>query len=132
GPLALVKRPGYLRARLLFLFAACVSVEIALPPIRSTASLLLPVSLLLNGFQMAVELHLASVVPERQRWLRRWPWVVPGYYALALGATGAVAVVLLMERFVEGPLPWDGGRVYVATLDVLLPVWAVGVLALLA
>ena len=131
GPLALVKRPGYLRARLLFLLAAAVSIEIALPAIRSTASLLLPVSLLLNGFQMGVELHLASVIPEKQRWLRRRPWVIPGYYAVALGVTGATAVLIAAERWGLQLLPWDGGTLYNGVINVLFPVWAVGALALL-
>jgi hypothetical protein len=131
GPLALVKRPGYLRARLLFLLAASVSIEIALPVIRSTTSLLLPISLLLNGFQMAVELHLASVIPERQAWLRRWPWVIPAYYVGALGLTALVSVALLAERAGFSPLPWDGGLVYRTTVNLLFPIWAIVVLALL-
>jgi hypothetical protein len=132
GPLALVKRPGYLRARLLFLLAASVSIEIALPAIRSTTSPLIVVSLLLNGFQMAVELHLASVIPEKQSWIRRWPWVIPGYYVFGLGVTGLLSIVLMAERFGASLVPWESGQVYITTLNVLFTIWAVGVLALLA
>ena len=131
GPAALVKRPGYLRARLLFLLAAAVAIELSLPAIRSSTSLLLPVSLLLNGFQMAVELHLASVIPERQRWLRRWPWATGAYYAVALGATGLAAAFVVADRYGRNPLPWDAGQIYDSVLEVLLPIWAVGALALL-
>ena len=131
GPLALAKRPGYLRARLLFLLSAAVAVELALPGIRSMTSLLLPLSVMLNGFQMGVELHLASVIPEKQRWLHRRPWVIPGYYVLGLGSASMVAAVLLLERAGWRPLPWSGEELYDRLVTILFPLWALGVLALL-
>ena len=131
GPLALAKRPGYLRARLLFLLSASVATELALPGIRTMTSLLLPLSVLLNGFQMGVELHLASVIPEKQRWLQRRSWVIPAYYVLGLGSASLVAGVLLLERAGWRPLPWTGEELYLRLVTILFPLWALGVLALL-
>ncbi|HEV8631701.1 MAG TPA: protein kinase [Thermoanaerobaculia bacterium] len=132
GPLALLKRPGYLRARLLFLFAIAVAAEIALPEIRDTASLMLPVSLLLNGFQMGAHLHLVSVIPEKQRWLRKWPWAIPVFYCVGLLSFGFVAVAYLLEHFHRSPLPWAGDRIFEWLTWVVFPLWVVSVLALLA
>ncbi len=132
GPLALLKRPGYLRARLLFLFSAAVAVEIALPEIRDTASLMLPVSLLLNGFQMGSHLHLASVIPERQRWVRKRPWVIPLFYVIGLGSFGLVAVEYLAEHLGYVPSPrWSGDSLFDA-LGWVAVAWALAVLVLLA
>jgi protein kinase-like protein/GAF domain-containing protein/PDZ domain-containing protein len=132
GPLALLKRPGYLRARLLFLFSAAVTVEFAMPEIRDSYSLLLPVSLLLNGFQMGTHLHLASVLPERQRWVRRHPWVIPGLYVLGLGSFGLVAAMHLAEAFGVTPHPWWSGDRLSAWLGWLTVGWAIAALVLLA
>jgi hypothetical protein len=133
GPLALIKRPGYLRARLLFLFTAAVAAEIALPEIRDTASLVLPLSLLINGFQMGAHLHLASVLPERQRWVQRRPWAIPLFYVLGLGGFGIVAAAFLAESFGWVPPPsLAGDRVYGWLGWVVQPAWALGVLVLLA
>jgi len=132
GPLALLKRPGYLRARLLFLFSAAVAAELALPEIRDTASLLLPVSLLLNGFQMGAHLHLASVLPERQGWVRRHPWAIPLFYSVGIGSFAAVAVAYAAERFASPPAALAGDRLYDWLGWVIVPLWALGVLVLLA
>ena len=131
GLLALGKRPGYLRARLLFWLGAAVAAELALPGLRSFDSPMLPISLLLNGFQMAVELHLASVIPERQPWSRRHAWVIPSFYVVGLASTGLVAADLLAEHAGVALLPWSSEVVYEQFMGYLLPLWALAVLVLL-
>jgi len=132
GPLALNKRPGYLRARLLFLFTMAVAIEYALPEVRDTLSLALPVQLLLDGFQMSTHLHLASVLPERQGWLRRVPWAIAGWYVLGLGSFGGVALVYVLEHFGAHPLPWSGDQLYDWVSRVVQALWATLAMGLLA
>ena len=38
-----------------------------------------------TGLQMGLELHLASLIPERPAWLQTRRWVVPLYYVTGLG-----------------------------------------------
>src|SRR6185503_18238451 len=124
GPLALVKRPGYLRARLLFLFTAAVAAELALPEIRDSISLILPLSLLINGFQMGSHLHLASVLPERQHWVRRRPWAIPLFYVLGLGSFGLVGAAFLAERYGWVPPPRISGSALIDWLNwLVIPAW---------
>jgi tRNA A-37 threonylcarbamoyl transferase component Bud32 len=132
GPLALLKRPGYLRARLLFMFSAAVAVEFAVPEVRDSYSLLMPLTLLIVGFQMGTHLHLASVLPERQRWVRKRPWGIPAFYVLGFGTFGTAAAVTLAERFgyVPGPL-WSGDRLR-EWLQWVTLAWALTALVLLA
>lgn len=133
GPLALAKRPGYLRARLLSVFTAAVAIEIALPEIRDTASLLLPLSLLNNGFQMGTHLHLASVLPERQGWVRRHPWAIPLFYVIGFGTFGTVAAAFLAQHFGWSPPTSISGDTLFQWLGwVVLPAWALAALVLLA
>jgi protein kinase-like protein/PDZ domain-containing protein/GAF domain-containing protein len=132
GPLALVKRPGYLRARLLFLFSSAVAIEIALPEIRDTFSLLWPLNLLLNGFQMGTHLHLASVLPERQAWLRKRPWTIALFYVVGLGTFGLTAAEYLAEHFGYVPPIWHSGDQLWQWLGwFVFPAWALAVLVLL-
>jgi GAF domain-containing protein len=131
GYLALVKRPGYLRARLLFLLTAAVAIELAMPSVRNFATPWLLALLMLNGFQMAVELHLASVIPERQSWLRRLPSAIPAYYVVGLGASALVALLVGLYQAGQPLMPWPGDVLYRTFSGVQLPLWAFGVLALL-
>jgi diguanylate cyclase (GGDEF)-like protein len=137
GVLAFVQRFGDLRARLLSLFCSAVAIELALPSgvigFPSLTVPLLATFYLLTGLQIGTELHLASVLPRRQPWLVRRPWLVPGFYA----AGGAVAVgttaALLAERvFSSRVLPWSFSQAESAVNNVLMPVWAAAIMALLA
>lgn len=131
GPLALFKRPGYLRAQLLFLLTTAIAIEVALPGAQSALYLWAAGAALLAGFQMSVELHLASVIPEHQPWLDRFPWVVPGYYVLGgVVALFLGAVLLGLHAGVE-PLPWPSFAVYHEVTRYLYPAWALAVLFLL-
>ncbi|HEY0783324.1 MAG TPA: diguanylate cyclase, partial [Thermoanaerobaculia bacterium] len=130
-------RQGDARARLLFAFTAAVALELVLPIDAVGDPALVATALaayfLLTGVQVGASLHLASLTPESQPWLRRAPWAVPLFYAtgLAVGALGGVAA--LVEGLGGGRgLPWR-----LATVDGLLqgfglPLWAFGVCLLLA
>jgi diguanylate cyclase (GGDEF)-like protein len=135
--LALNRGLGDLRVRLLFAFCAAVAVEMALPInaigrpwLGATA---ISAYYLLTGLQISVELHLASLIPERAGWLRARPWIVPLYYGIGLGV-GLVswATYLLEEVLGRQTLPWSVGDADRLLRQLGLPVWAVAVTLLLA
>ena len=87
------------RARLLYLYAMAVALEYALP--TETLNALLGVSTnlafyLVSGFQMGVELHLASLIPDRPGWLAGTLGDV-GYYALGGVVATSTALALVVE-----------------------------------
>ena len=126
-----------LRTRLLFLFSAAVAVEIALPiavigrPALGAAAAL--AYYLLTGLQVGVEMHLASLIPDRPNWLLRRPWIVPLYYA-AGGALGAASCATYVSEGMLGLrfLPWGAAAMERLLQTAVLPVWAVVVTVLLA
>ncbi len=135
--LALKQGTGDLRVRLLFVFCAAVALEIALPtnaigrPFLGAAAT--SAFYLLTGLQLGVELHLASVIPERAGWLRARPWIVPIYYAIGLGVgLGSWATYLAEEVLGRQWFPWSIGEVDRLLREVGLPVWACAVTLLLA
>jgi diguanylate cyclase (GGDEF)-like protein len=134
GLTALLSRPGDLRARLLFYFAAAVSLELVLPydAIGSVSYLASVAYYVITGFEIGVELHLASVIPRRLGWLSRRPWLVPTYYVVGLGIGTLVAVTMVVEELWGQDLfPWGFLQVEDLLLDVGLPVWAVAIAAIL-
>ena len=134
--LALVQRSEDMRARLLALFSTAVALELGLPgQLVGFAWLELARNSLfyvLTGLQIGLELHLASVLPQRQRWLAKRSWVVPSYY-LAGALCAAVALIPLVAEKLVGTeaLPWgfEQGEFFVN--DVALPLWATAVAVLL-
>ncbi len=136
--LALFQGPGDLRARLLFVFATAVTLELALPYEAIGQPSLMVVSLslyyLLTGLEMATELHLASVIPRRYGWIERRRWLVPVYYVVGLGLGGATAATYLAESLLGRShfLPWTAVQAEAVLLNGGLPLWAVGVPAILA
>lgn len=133
--LALMQWHDDLRARLLYLFAMAVAFEFALPTETLNATLLgVATNLafyLVSGFQMGVELHLASVIPDRPGWLRRRPWVVAGYYAVGAALSLAVSSALVAEIVFERSLPWSMSGAESLLLNWGLPLWGLAVPALL-
>ena len=105
GLLALVQGGGELRTRLLLLFTVAVAFELALPANAIGAPWLGAAALsayyLLTGLQIGLELHLASLIPERHAWLRRRPWVVGIFYALGLGLGIATCATFIAEATVS-------------------------------
>ena len=135
--LALFQGPGDVRARLLFLFAAAVSLELALPyeSIGNPALVLVALSAyyLLTGIEMALELHLASVIPRRYEWLERRPWLVPLYYVVGIGLGAACSLTYLVEEgFGHEIFPWTYFQSDTLLLEVGLPLWALAVPLILA
>jgi diguanylate cyclase (GGDEF)-like protein len=123
-----------LRARLLALFAFTVVLEFTLP-LESVGQpqlelLMTPVWLLLIGAQMGLELHLASVIPQRQGWVR--PGIIWGYYGFGIGL-GALAALAHLGEALRLPLaPWSASHASLALFSVAMPLWALAVPALLA
>ena len=136
--LALFQGTGDLRARLLFVFATAVTLELALPyeAIGEPALMVFSLSLyyLLTGLEMATELHLASVIPQRYGWIERRRWLVPGYYVVGLGLGSVTAATYLTEGVLGQPhlLPWTAVQAEGLLLNIGLPLWALGVPAILA
>lgn len=134
--LAITQGLADLRVRLLFAFCAAVALEIALPtnaigrPFLGAAAL--AAYYLLTGLQIGVELHLASLIPERPGWLRARPWIVPVYYAVGCAVgLGSCATYLAEEVAGRRMFPWsvvDADRM----LELVgLPVWSLAVTVLL-
>lgn len=128
---AAVQQGKDLRSRLLFLFSYFVALEVALPSVVVGNATLITVRncifYLLSGVQMGVELHLASVIPNRQAWINRWRWVVPGFYV-----AGGVVTTLAVWSFLAGRVavaapPILGAGADEKLLQAVLPVWAISV-----
>lgn len=136
--LALFQGAGGLRTRLLVGFSLAVAVELALPPAGSVGTLWLrPLYLAayyaLTGLQMGLQLHLASLIPERPAWLRARPWVVPLYYAVGLGLGTATCASYVSEEVLGRRLfPWSSDAIGRFMQDFGMVGWAVAVSCLLA
>lgn len=133
--LILTRSAEDLRVRLLFGFTAAVALEIALPmnafgrPGLTTA-----VSLafyLLTGLQIGLELHLASLIPERPPWLRKRPWAVPLYYGTGFGLGLLASATYLSEVLAAPVFPWTSLQADTVLTQIAIPVWALTVAALL-
>jgi diguanylate cyclase (GGDEF)-like protein len=126
-----------LRVGLLFAFCAAVAVEIALPANVIGRPALLALSFsgnyLLTGLQIAVEMHLTSLIPERPAWLRRRPWIVPLYYVAGCGVGILSCATYLSEQILDRPVfPWTVERVEHLLQDAVFPLWSLAVTLLLA
>ncbi len=124
------------RARLLMLFSSAVAIELSIPGMAFApvgwAALGGASFLLLSGFQMGVELHLASVIPQKQSWIARRPWIIPSYYVLGLGFSLVAGAIFTADTFGLSISPWNTSDVYWVLETIMLPFWAVAVLLLLA
>jgi diguanylate cyclase (GGDEF)-like protein len=138
--LALAQRPqgsGDLRSRLLAAFSLAATAELVLPinsvghaPVLFAAR---SAYYLLTGLQMGLELHLASLIPERPAWLARRPWVVPLYYAVGIGSGTLTCATFISEEILGRKVfPWSADTIAALLSDVGLPAWAVAVSVLLA
>ena len=127
GLVAVAQAGRDLRARLLYLYSIAVAAELLLPsePVNALAiGLWSAVGFyLLSGLQMGAEVHLAALVPERPRWLKTRPWVVPVFYALGGVVATSTALALIVEAQ-GGKLPWTSSQAEFLLLDLGLPVWA--------
>ena len=139
--LTIYRGPGDLRGRLLGIFLFLLAIELSLPEIV-IGQVWLQIALMVyfylsTGFQIGIELHIASVIPERQRWLARRPWAVPLFYAVSLGAGAIAAATYLLESVpryrgqADRWLPWSTIEIDWLLYAVGFPLWALAVLALL-
>jgi diguanylate cyclase (GGDEF)-like protein len=137
--LALTQSLRDLRTRLLLGFSMAVAIELLLPSaivavigLSSAKTLSNCAFYLLTGIEFSLELHLASLIPERPAWLRRRRWVVPLYYLVGL-TFGLLwcAIYLGDERGVH-VLPWTSGQADHWLNEIGLPFWALAVSVLLA
>ena len=132
--LSLLQTPWDLRARLLTGFSLAVALELSLP-IQTVGGPFLAVVVqiafvTLTCFQVGVELHLAAVIPKPQPWLVRSRSAVLGFYLLGLALGLMVLVPLLVEQF-GGSWLWQSVSAEALLFDIGMPVWALGVVALL-
>jgi diguanylate cyclase (GGDEF)-like protein len=122
-----------LRARLLMGLVTLIALELALPAGFTAGDLAnLAIALfwmLITGAQVAVGLHLVSLIPERLPVLRRHALIVPGFYAIG-AMVGAGLVAFLLRQW------WDTGEVYTLELvtvqNAVLVGWAIAIPSVLA
>jgi len=134
--LALNRRAGDLRGLVFLLFTLAVALELALPIKAIGAPLLMPVGLsayyLLTGLQIGLELHLASLIPDRHPWVRRLPWLIPLFYVGGIGMGLASCATYVIEEVIGWHLfPWSSGAVGTLLRSVAMPIWAMAIVALL-
>jgi diguanylate cyclase (GGDEF)-like protein len=137
--LALTQSLRDLRTRLLLGFSMAVAFELLLP---GTIVAVIGLSwlktwsscafYLLTGVEFSLELHLASLIPERPAWLRRRPWVVPAYYVVGLGFGLVWCAIYLGDERGARTLPWTSGQADAWLNQFALPFWALAVSTLLA
>lgn len=138
--LALSQNLGDPRTRLLLGFSMAVAIELLLPSavvavighswVKTWSTCVFN---MLTGIEFGLELHLASLIPDRPAWLRRRPWVVPVYYAVGLCfAVVWCATYVSDERRGAYSLPWTSGQVDNLFNQFALPFWALAVSVLLA
>ena len=123
-----------LRARLLFLFSLAVALEFVLPPFAESdwlTGLLFGLFFVLSGVQMGLELHLASVIPDRPGWLRERSWLVPAIYGVGIGVCTGIAIVVVAEFLGWESFPGTADAANLVFNRILFPVWALAVPALL-
>jgi diguanylate cyclase (GGDEF)-like protein len=125
------------RIRLLVAFTAALAIEIATPPLilgRPTLNPILGSLLyLLNGIELATHFHLVLLLPEAHPLVRRKRWVVPLCYGVGL-TFGALFCLLHFAAILPPPLrsPWGQDVLQHATSTFVLPLWSLGVTAILA
>jgi diguanylate cyclase (GGDEF)-like protein len=139
GLLALTQSLRDLRARLLLGFSVAVAIELLLPgtvvPVIGhgwVTTWTTCVFYLLTGIQIGLELHLASLIPERPAWLRRRPWVVPLYYAVGAGFGCTLCVTYISDEVLgSSAFPWTNDQANTWLTQFGLPFWALAVTLLL-
>ena len=135
GTVALVQLPRDLRARLLMVFSFAVALELAMPvdvlDFPDFRNFVLPLLTLVIGFQIGTELHLASSIPDRERFGAARSWLVPLFYATggALGLSMALSFVASAAGWTF--VPWSVEFAETVFWDVAGAVWAIAIVALL-
>lgn len=133
--LVLLQRSHDRRATLLVAFSVAVAVELSWPPSFPfapwVASISLPSFFILSGLQLALELHLVSLIPRPLPVLVRKPRLVLSFYAVGgLIATLGGTWPLIESRFGQA-LPFTSADLEFAFSNFGLPLWGVAVTAVL-
>ncbi|MFU8830585.1 MAG: diguanylate cyclase [Wenzhouxiangella sp.] len=121
-----------LRARLLMIFVTLVAIEMALPAGYTLPTWLIQAKHLFwymaTGVQIALELHLVSLIPHRLNILRRRPRLVWLYYAVGLLAgIGLCSLAVFEWRYADGGHP----QMQVLAATTVLVGWAIAVAAII-
>lgn len=135
GLLALFSPIRSLRARLLAYLCAAVAIEMSLPATIPGGfypnALLSVLFALLTGLQLSLELHLVTLIPERHRWVKRWPGIVPVFYLIGASLPTAAAATEILPLLGWDKLPWDREQLGWWTDAVVLPLWALALVTVL-
>ena len=121
-----------LRAKLLMLFVTLVALELALPT-GYTFSLTYFYTMILfwfmaTGFQIALELHLVSLIPDRLKALKRYPVIVPIYYVVGIGIGTGLCLLAVHQWFIVGQ---PVSQLLASAEGIILTSWAIVVPAIL-
>ncbi|MBV8203223.1 MAG: PDZ domain-containing protein, partial [Acidobacteria bacterium] len=137
--LALTQSLRDLRTRLLLGFSMAVAIELLLPSevvaviglswVKTVSNCAF---YLLTGIEFSLEMHLASLIPERPAWLRRRRWVVPLYYVVGSAFGLFWCAIYIGDDRGAYRLPWASGQADQWLNEFALPFWALAVSALLA
>jgi diguanylate cyclase (GGDEF)-like protein len=137
GLLVLFQRSNDLRARLLMVLTAAIAIELSLPSqaVSSHTAIVVLIAAvfpLLSGIEIGVELHLASLIPARHRWVERHPLLIPAYYVFGILLGGIPGITALVEDIGGWDLfPWSSSYAQSVLDYVGLPLWAGLLIALL-
>ncbi|WP_376695439.1 diguanylate cyclase [Wenzhouxiangella sp. EGI_FJ10305] len=121
------------RARILTIFVALVAIELAMPFGHTLGAWAIIASLLFwllsTGAQIALELHLVSLIPERLPVLKRHPRLVWGFYAIGAGTGLALATLAVHQWYFAAP----GGPDLLAVAETTVFLgWAISVAGILS
>lgn len=121
-----------LRARILTIFVSLVAIELAMPTGYTLSTQAITATLLFwllsTGVQMAMELHLVSLIPARLPLLERYPRLVWGFYAAGFGAGLALAGLAIYQWYFA---PADGPPVLSWAETAVMLSWAVSAAGIL-
>jgi len=137
GIVALRQRENDLRAWLLFGFTAAVGVEFATAEPEGTilGATYSAVSVVLFSFvpgvQAGLEVHLATLIPDRPDWIRRARWAVPLIYVAALGWGLWVTWFTVLEMVGHPSNTVDAFTEQIRFSDIGLPLWGTVVAGIL-
>ncbi|NOZ79213.1 MAG: diguanylate cyclase [Acidobacteria bacterium] len=127
--------PADPRARLLAAFALAVALELAAPT-GDYGSVFWWVFgniwfYLINGLQIGLLFHLASVIPKPAPWIKRHPWITSAYYWAGLAFAIMGPLSLFTEAFWKQLLPWTSSQI-LGVFNAGITVWAFAITAILA
>ena len=123
------------QATLLTVLLLAIAVEMALPlelvgkPALYVAALTL--YWLLSGTQFSVELHLASMLPERQPWTERRGWIVNSFYVVGLGCGVLFAASEIPALAGSPATAWLFTSAGTTFVQLWLMIWPVAVVVIL-